>query len=127
MKIKSKIDNIIKKFHKFYNHGKVSLMTQSGKPVDMNSALEYEKAFKLEYDRLWELKQDGKINIDQMRIALGEVDKSLADKYPMNVKVSVPKSDRAWKELILALECPVIVAVASDTEEVVMIKMDSEY
>jgi hypothetical protein len=106
---------------------KLKLYSQSGKPTDIEAADAYAQEFKEEYDKLWARKEDGELTLGDMREELEKVDKMLAEKYPMYSSVEMPRSGKQWKELIMACECPVILAVTEETKELALFKMDSEY
>lgn len=106
---------------------KVKLYSQSGKPVDLEAAKAFEETFKAEYDKLWAKKTSGEITLDEMREQLAAVEAELTLKYPMYKEVNMPKSGKQWKELIMACECPVVLAITQETKELALFKMDSEY
>lgn len=106
---------------------KLKIYSQTGKPTNLEEAKAYETEFKAEYDKLWEAKQSGKITIDDMRLALDEVDKKLQSKYKMFIEVQMPKSGKQWKELIMNMEAPITIAITEENKELALFLMDSQY
>jgi hypothetical protein len=106
---------------------KISIYSQTGKPTDVDAAMEFEKEFKAEYDRLWELKKSEIITIDEMRIKLGELDEFLKSKYKMDKVIDMPKTGKAWKDLVLAIGYPITIAVKEEDHKLALFIMDSEY
>jgi len=106
---------------------KIKVYSQTGKPTDIDSALEYEKEFKARYDLLWDKKQKGEISIDDMRLELDNVDKELKSKYPMYKEVPMPKSGKQWKNMIKEFECPVTLAITEEGHELALFLMDAGY
>ena len=106
---------------------KVKVYNQSGKPMSIEMALEYEKEFKAEYDVLWNKKLEQEITVDQMREALGELDKKLQSKYPMYDEVELPKTVKQFKNLIMSYQCPITIAITQETKELALFVMDSQY
>lgn len=106
---------------------KIKVYSQTGKPTDVDSALAYEKEFKDEYDRLWALKQESKLTLDEMREALVALDQSLKSKYPMFKEVPLPKSGKQWKTFIMEMGVPLTIAITEETKELAVFLMDAQY
>ncbi len=105
----------------------VKVYRQSGKPMNYDNALAYEKDFKEAYDVLWNKKLSQEITIDQMREELGKLDKELQQKYPMYEEVKMPTSVKQFKNLIMSYECPITIAITQETKELALFVMDSQY
>lgn len=106
---------------------KIKVYSQSGKPTNIEDALAYEKDFKAGYDKLWTKKEAGEINIDEMKAGLDELDKELKGKYVMYSEIPLPKSGKAWRELIMGFECPVTLAITEEDHKLALFLMDSSY
>jgi hypothetical protein len=93
----------------------------------MDAAKLYEQEFKDGYDVLWSEKESGALSLDEMRLKLIDLETALGSKYPLYKEVVMPKSGKQWKELIMASECPLVVAIAAESGELTLFKMDADY
>lgn len=115
---------------------KVRLYRQSGKPVESAKMLEYEEEFKKLYDKT-EAKADtifakdkGKLTrvpkmlIQQRMLSYGE--RLLTIKYNVAVEEELPKTKADIENLMLKYDgVPVMYAVNRNTNELIMLLMDS--
>lgn len=106
---------------------KIKVYSQTGKPTDAKAAKKYQDEFRDKYDELWEKKTNGKINIDEFKAELAEFESELKSRYPMFLQIDMPKSGKAWKELIMAFECPVTLAITEEDHKLALFLMDSGY
>lgn len=115
---------------------KIRLYRQSGRPVDSEKMLEYESEFKKLYDKT-EAKADAvftkdkgkltripKMLIQQRMLSYGE--RLLTIKYNVAVEEDLPKTKADVENLMLKYDgVPVMYAVNRNTNELIMLLMDS--
>ena len=113
---------------------KIKVYSQTGKPTDVKQALQYEKDSKKLYDRLYEKydwtglgKDERDYKIKMFETELGEREKVLKSNYDMYITVDMPKSGKAWKDLIMSFGCPVTIAITEQDKKLALFLMDAQY
>ena len=98
---------------------------QSGKPVDSEDADKYEAEWKEGFDDLFgAYKEDMKT----MEEKSNEFEERLQKKYKISQKIKLPKSIKAWKELIDEHGKDVMLALDKDGKNLHVILLDmNEY
>ena len=99
---------------------KVLIARQSGLPVDDSKAEDFRIDWQARFD---ELKQKNGTDMLAMEKDLELMEKEMEEKYELVSKVELPKSGKAWKEIIETYS-GVLVSTHKDTGEVVLIVMD---
>jgi hypothetical protein len=51
----------------------------------------------------------------------------LKSKYKMDKVIDMPKTGKAWKDLVLAIGYPITIAVKEEDHKLALFIMDSEY
>lgn len=105
---------------------KLQLVRMSGRPVSMQNLAEYDAEFKAEYDKILEAHSPDMLTVHQK---LKELDEVLNNKWKLVEQQEIPKSAKAWKQLLEQYDCPVMIAQSAEEGQVgklVMVIMDSQ-
>jgi len=103
----------------------VMISRQSGKPVDSEDAGKYEAEWKEGFDDLFGAYQD---DMKTMEEKSNEFEERLQKKYKISQKIKLPKSIKAWKELIDEHGKDVMLALDKDGKNLHVILLDmNEY
>lgn len=113
---------------------KVQIVTQSGKPVNVEDAIKFDEEFRLLYDKSQDkaeaLKKKPRFkNREVMKLMeryLSFSEHLLNVKYNSNSFVEMPKTAKAWRTLIdKHANIPILVAKRADKKGTVLVVMDS--
>lgn len=100
----------------------MKLQRMSGKPVYQDELEAYTNEFRVEYDKAEAVHQKDMVGLNE---AIIKFEKELQAKYKLVVDMKLPKSAKAWKELIVQIGAPILVAVsAEEGNEVIAVIMD---
>lgn len=101
---------------------KLRLARMSGKPVSQENLEAYTMEFKEKYDKILEIHGKDMLSVHQEVLKL---DQELHSKW-QNIEVEqLPKSARAWRDLITKFGSPLMLALSSENpDELVLVIMD---
>lgn len=101
---------------------KLRLARMSGKPVSAANLEAYTLEFKSRYDAILETHGKDMLTVHQEVLKL---DEELTGKWRQIEVESLPKSAKAWRELITKFESPLMLALSSENpDELVLVIMD---
>lgn len=104
---------------------KLRLIRYSGLPVSKENLAQYDAEFKAAYDKIQE--EHGQ-DMLAVHTALQELDKQLSSKWSSIEAASIPKSAKAWKNLLAEYDCPIMLARSQENpEELVFVIMDMPF
>jgi len=98
----------------------VTIIKQSGNPVDSEEAAAYHKEWKEGFDKLLDIKGDMAIVSEKAK----EYEEELIKKYKIERSVDLPKSMKAWKNLLEKHHSGIMVDVHSKTGELMLVILD---
>ena len=98
----------------------VTIIKQSGNPVDVEAAEAYQKEWKEGFDRLFDVEGDMAIVTEKAQ----EYEEELIKKYKIERSVELPKSMKAWKKLLEEHHSGIMVDVHSKTGELMFVILD---
>jgi len=98
----------------------VTIIKQSGNPVDEGDAKKFLDEWKTGFDKLFDA--DG--NMAVVTEKAQEYEKELMKKYKIEKSVELPKSMRAWKKLLESHKSGIMVDVNAKTGELMFIILD---
>ena len=103
----------------------VTISRQSGKPVDSEDVQKYEDEWKEGFDDLFGAHQD---DMKTMEEKSNEFEERLQAKYKISQKIKLPKSIKAWKELMDEHGKDIMLALDKDGKNLHVILLDlNEY
>ena len=98
----------------------VTIINQSGNPVDEGDAKAFLAEWKEGFDKLFEVEGDMAIVTEKAQ----EYEQELMKKYKIERSVELPKSMRAWKKLLESHKSGIMVDVNSKTGELMFVILD---
>jgi hypothetical protein len=98
----------------------VTIIKQSGNPVDEGDAKEFLKEWKSGFDKLFDAEGDMAIVTEKA----AEYEQELMKKYKIEKSVELPKSMKAWKQLLEQHHSGIMVDQHSKTGELMFIILD---
>ena len=98
----------------------VTIIKQSGNPVDEGDAKKFLDEWKEGFDKLFEAEGDMAIVTEKAKA----YEEGLIKKYKIERSVELPKSMRAWKKLLESHKSGIMVDVNSKTGELMFIILD---
>lgn len=101
---------------------KVRVVRYSGRPVDELSFKAFENEYVQEYDKIAEACGQDMLEFHKQ---LQTLDAKLEQKYANIMTEELPKTAKAWRELTLKYDAPIMLARSSDNpKELIMVVMD---
>lgn len=101
---------------------KLRLARMSGRPVSVENLAQYESEFKIRYDEILAQHGQDMLTVHQ---ELRKLDEELQGKWQRIEVEALPKSGKAWLELLKKFEAPVMLAKSSENvDELVLVIMD---
>ena len=98
----------------------VTIIKQSGNPVDEGDAKKFLKEWKDGFDKLFDAEGDMAIVTEKA----AEYEQELMKKYKIEKSVELPKSMKAWKQLLEQHHSGIMVDQHSKTGELMFIILD---
>jgi len=98
----------------------VTIIKQSGNPVDEGDAKEFLKEWKDGFDKLFDAEGDMAIVTEKA----AKYEQELMKKYKIEKSVELPKSMKAWKQLLEQHHSGIMVDQHSKTGELMFIILD---
>tara|TARA_R100001132_G_C3208015_1_gene52262 strand:- start:280 stop:588 length:309 start_codon:yes stop_codon:yes gene_type:complete len=98
----------------------VTIIKQSGNPVNNEEAEAYNKEWKEGFDKLFDVKGDMAIVSEKAR----EYEEELSKKYGTKETVELPKSMKAWKILLEKSKGPIMIDQSTDNGDLIFIILD---
>jgi len=98
----------------------VTIIKQSGNPVDEGDAKKYLEEWKEGFDKLFDVEGDMAIVTDKAR----EYEETLIKKYKLENSVELPKSMKAWKLLLERHGSGIMVDQNVETGELMFVILD---
>ena len=98
----------------------VTIIKQSGNPVDEGDAEKFRTEWKKGFDKLFEAEGDMAVVSEKAQ----EYEEELMTKYDMQRKVDLPKSLKSWKVLLEKHQGPIMVDQNNETGDIVFIILD---
>ena len=98
----------------------VTIIKQSGNPVDEGDAKKFLDEWRAGFDRLFEAGGDMHTVTEQAR----EYEAELMKKYKIETSVELPKSMKAWKNLLDQHHSGIMVDVNSKTGDLMLVILD---
>lgn len=101
---------------------KLRLARMSGRPVSAENLAQYETEFKARYDQILEQHGQDMLTVHQELLKL---DEELQGKWQRIEVEALPKSAKAWHELLEKFDAPVMLAKSSENvKELILVIMD---
>ena len=101
---------------------KLRLARMSGKPVSVKNLEAYTTEFKTRYDEILEKHGKDMLTVHQEILKL---DEELTGKWKQIEVETLPKSAKAWRDLIDKFQAPIMLARSSENvDELVLVIMD---
>lgn len=100
----------------------IIVQRMSGNPVLMDQLDAYKAEFQSRYDQI-----QAEVGLDMQKFheCLIKLDEELNKKYSLKEEFPLPKSQKAWHELITKFECPVMLAKSAENpKQLIMVLMD---
>jgi len=98
----------------------VTIIKQSGNPVDEGDAKAFLKEWKAGFDKLFEVEGDMAVVTEKAQA----YEEELMKKYDIEKNVELPKSGKEWKELLDQHHSGIMVDVHVKTGELMFIILD---
>ena len=100
---------------------KIRLMRQSGLPLDLDKYQAYQDEYVKMADKIAE-----RAKLDMLKSArmYRFIEHLLKRKYGSEVQISVPRSKKAIKDLVIQFGTPITLAVTADGQDVIGILLD---
>tara|TARA_R100000458_G_C8065486_1_gene106571 strand:- start:162 stop:470 length:309 start_codon:yes stop_codon:yes gene_type:complete len=98
----------------------VTIIKQSGNPVDEGDAKAFLEEWKEGFDKLFEAEGDMAIVTEKAQ----EYEEELMKKYKVERSVELPKSMKAWKQLLEQHHSGIMVDVHAKTGELMFVILD---
>ena len=98
----------------------VTIIKQSGNPVDEGDAKKFLDEWKEGFDRLFAAEGDMAIVTEKAK----EFEEELGKKYGTIETVELPKSKKAWRALLEKANGPIMIDQRTDSEELVFVILD---
>ena len=98
----------------------VTIIKQSGNPVDEGDAKKFLDEWKEGFDRLFEAGG----NMADVTEKAREYEEELVKKYKIERSVDLPKSMKAWKKLLEEHRSGIMVDVHAETGELIFVILD---
>ena len=98
----------------------VTIIKQSGSPVDLKDAEKFKEEWKEGFDKLFEAEGDMAIVTEKAKA----YEEGLIKKYKIERSVELPKSMKAWKNLLEKHHSGIMVDVNAKTGELMFVILD---
>jgi len=98
----------------------VTIIKQSGNPVNLEDAKAYQKEWKEGFDKLFDVDGDMAIVSEKAR----KYEEELAEKYGTQTSIEFPKSMKAWKRLLDTHKGAIMVDQDYKTGELMFVILD---
>ena len=98
----------------------VTIIKQSGSPVDLKDAEKFKEEWKEGFDKLFDAEGDMAIVSEKAQA----FEKELMKKYKVERSIELPKSLKAWKQLLEDSQGGIMVDVHSKTGELMFVILD---
>jgi hypothetical protein len=101
---------------------KLNLYRQSGQPVNLEDRENYDREFKITYDKCAERAGLDMLKLNRM---ISFCERQLVKKWNKTVLIEVPKSKKGFKKLLAKYEdVPIMIAITANRENVIAVLMD---
>ena len=98
----------------------VTIIKQSGNPVDSKEAEAYHKEWKEGFDKLFDVTGDMAIVSEKAK----EYEEELSKKYGTKETVELPKSQKAWRTLLEKSKGPIMIDQLKDSDDLIFVILD---
>ena len=98
----------------------VTIIKQSGNPVDESEAKKFLDEWKEGFDKLFDAKGDMAIVSEKAKA----FEEELLKKYKIEKQVNLPKSLKAWKELLENHKSGIMVDIHAKTGDLIFVILD---
>lgn len=101
---------------------RVTIVRQSGNPVSEDQAKAYQEDFKERFDKLYD---NAGGDMESLNEKLAELDAEMGGKYETSTELEMPKSGKAWLELLERHKnAGILVSTHKDTGKLMMVILD---